>query len=70
MSAYNELGDSYTIISGDYANEEYLVETDDESIIYKESLFNSDFDTSLSTFDKRGNLVVKGDIERENPMVF
>lgn len=70
ISAYNELGDSYTIISGDYANEEYLVETDDESIIYKESLFNSDFDTSLSTFDKRGNLVVKGDIERENPMVF
>jgi hypothetical protein len=70
ISAYNELGDSYTIISGDYATEEYLVETDDESIIYKESLFNSDFDTSLSTFDKRGNLVVKGDIERENPMVF
>jgi hypothetical protein len=70
ISAYNELGNrSYTIVYGDYT-EGYLVETDNESIIYKESLFNEDFDTPLSTFDKRGNLVVKGDIERENPMVF
>jgi len=70
ISAYNELGDSYSVIQGSFADEDFLVETYNESIIYKESLFNTFFDTPLSTFDKRGNLVVKGDIERENPMVF
>jgi hypothetical protein len=69
--SYNELGNSfYTIVYGDYINEGYLIETDSDSIIYKESLFNSDFDKALSKFDKRGNLVIRGDVEEENPMVF
>jgi len=70
ISAYNELGDSYSVIQGSFADEDYLVETDDEYIIYKASLFNEEFDEALSTFDKRGNLVVKADVERENPEVF
>jgi hypothetical protein len=71
ISAYNELGNrSYTIVYGDYVNEGYLIETDDESIIYKESLLNEEFDETLSIFDNKGYLRIKGDIERENPIVF
>jgi hypothetical protein len=70
ISTYNELKNSYTVIQGNFADEDYLVETDDESIIYKESLFNEDFDETLSIFDNKGYLRIKGDIERENPIVF
>jgi hypothetical protein len=70
ISAYNELKDSYSVIQGSFVDEDFLVETDDESIIYKSSLFNEEFDEALSTFDKRGNLVVKAGIEKENPIIF
>ena len=70
VTLYNQLGNSYTIVYGDYVGEGYLIDKDDRGISITEPLWDRDFQNPLSKFTKGGYIEIDGKSIDNNVHVF